>query len=102
MPLRIELTLELASTFPAANQILPKVSHHPTFFPSFALGDIWFSEPNFNNPQLGNYAFTAGVLHETGHALGLAHGHETQMVNHLDHTHTKPTLPDDLNSIEYS
>ncbi|MCA0873921.1 M10 family metallopeptidase C-terminal domain-containing protein [Seohaeicola saemankumensis] len=38
-------------------------------------GDIWF-EGTGTNPALGNFDW-ATVGHEIGHALGLAHGHET-------------------------
>ncbi|NEZ56742.1 M10 family metallopeptidase [Adonisia turfae] len=44
---------------------------------SFAAGDIWFDNNQFNNPQMGDYAYlTFG--HEIGHALGLKHGHSTE------------------------
>ncbi|HYI49007.1 MAG TPA: DVUA0089 family protein, partial [Allosphingosinicella sp.] len=38
-------------------------------------GSAWFNHTDFNNPERGNYAWM-GILHETGHALGLKHGHE--------------------------
>ncbi|MEA3043361.1 MAG: serralysin [Sphingomonadales bacterium] len=54
-------------------------------------GSAWFnvSEGHFNNPVLGNYAWM-GILHETGHALGLKHGHEA------------PAIQADRDSVEYS
>jgi serralysin len=39
-------------------------------------GDAWFNPNDYNAPVLGDYAFHT-FLHETGHALGLKHGHET-------------------------
>ena len=38
-------------------------------------GSAWFNKTDFNAPAKGNYAWM-GILHETGHALGLKHGHE--------------------------
>jgi serralysin len=38
-------------------------------------GSAWFNHSSFNAPVRGNYAWM-GILHETGHALGLKHGHE--------------------------
>ena len=40
-------------------------------------GTAWYNTTNFNNPLQGNYAWM-GILHETGHALGLKHGHEVR------------------------
>ena len=37
-------------------------------------GDVWFDEAG-RRPVAGNFDFLT-VLHETGHALGLKHGHE--------------------------
>ena len=45
---------------------------------------------DFNNPIRGNYAWM-GILHETGHALGLKHGHEFP-----------PAISADHDSLEYS
>jgi serralysin len=43
-------------------------------------GTAWFNKTNFNSPTKGNYAWM-GILHETGHALGLKHGHEAPSVS---------------------
>jgi serralysin len=45
--------------------------------PSSVGGSAWFNNTgaHFDNPIRGNYAWM-GILHETGHALGLKHGHE--------------------------
>lgn len=40
-------------------------------------GDVWFtSKPLFDSPIMGNFPWFSN-LHETGHALGLKHAHET-------------------------
>jgi Ca2+-binding RTX toxin-like protein len=52
-------------------------------------GSAWFNKTNFNTPTKGNYAWM-GMLHETGHALGLKHGHEP------------PAISPDRDSLEYS
>ena len=38
-------------------------------------GDAWFNIIDYNAPKKGNYAFLT-MMHETGHTLGLDHGHE--------------------------
>lgn len=46
-------------------------------------GDIWMNPdggPTYMSPDLGNWGF-ATILHETGHTLGLKHGHETTGYN---------------------
>jgi Ca2+-binding RTX toxin-like protein len=62
--------------------------------PSSLGGSAWFGinnpNANFNAPQQGNYAWM-GILHETGHALGLKHGHEFPLAISPDH-----------DSVEYS
>jgi serralysin len=49
------------------------------YFPSTAAegGDAWFnkSSGHYSRPAKGNYAYMT-FLHETGHALGLEHAHE--------------------------
>ena len=52
----------------------------------------------YTNPALGSFQFAAGVMHETGHNLGLKHGHVTQD----GHGVNFPMLPADHNSYEYS
>lgn len=46
--------------------------------PNYAQGDMWFTKKNYNAPVIGSFAYTAGVLHELGHAVGLKHGHSAQ------------------------
>jgi serralysin len=53
-------------------------------------GDAWFNLTDYNSPRPGGYAFMT-MLHETGHTLGLDHGH--------DGTYA---LPADHDSLEYS
>jgi serralysin len=64
----------------------------------YAQGDNWFYPPNYTDFRLGTYAATAGIMHETGHSLGLKHGHSAQD----GHGTTFPELPTDHNSNEYS
>jgi serralysin len=52
-------------------------------------GDSWYNSNKYNNPSIGNYQYMT-FLHETGHALGLKHGHES------------PALSPDRDSLEYS
>jgi len=42
-------------------------------------GDAWFANSShyFDTPVQGSYAY-AGILHETGHALGLKHAHDVK------------------------
>jgi serralysin len=58
-------------------------------------GDVWLgtSEPSYLKPKAGNDAWL-GTIHETGHALGLKHGHETES--------GFPALPASKDSLEYS
>ena len=37
-------------------------------------GDAWFNLTDYNSPRPGSYAYMT-MLHETGHTLGLDHGH---------------------------
>ena len=70
----------------------------PPYSPLFSQGDGWFNPTNYDNPLLGSYADAAGIMHETGHNLGLKHGHVTQD----GHGVTFPALPNDHDSQEYS
>ncbi len=54
-------------------------------------GDVFFG-PSGKAPTAGNYDYHA-VIHETGHALGLKHGHETSVYG---------ALPYSMDSMEYS
>ena len=69
---------------------------NPPFSAPYAQGDGWFN--GYTNPQLGSFQYAAGLMHETGHNLGLKHGHVTQS----GHGITFPTLPTDHDSYEYS
>ena len=60
-------------------------------------GDVWVRKSGeygtlYNSPVKGNYAWTT-YLHETGHAMGLKHGHETDVYGALPLAH---------DSMEYS
>jgi len=57
-------------------------------------GDIWFGNSSglFDNPVKGNYAYY-GFIHELMHALGLKHGHETDVFGPMTTAH---------DSMEYS
>jgi Ca2+-binding RTX toxin-like protein len=54
-------------------------------------GSAWFNKTNFNNPVKGNYAWM-GILHETGHALGLKHGHEFPLAVSADRDSVEYTV----------
>jgi Peptidase M10 serralysin C terminal len=68
------------------------------FSAPYAQGDSWYNHTSYNSPSLGSFAYAAGFMHETGHNLGLKHGHNTQN----GHGTLFPTLPADHNSYEYS
>ncbi len=56
-------------------------------------GDVWFGRvTDFSNPSAGDYEWMT-ALHETGHALGLEHGHQNTVFG---------TLPAQNDSLEYS
>jgi serralysin len=74
------------------------VAPAPSFAPDWAWGDTWYNHNAYNDPRRGNFAYAAGIMHETGHALGLKHGHMTQ----LEHGILFPALPTDHDSSEYS
>lgn len=74
--------------------------HQPTahgYFPTKAEkgGDVWFgpTSNHYSNAVQGTYEF-ATVIHETGHALGLKHGHSFDF--------GQPKIPDQWDSLEYS
>ena len=52
-------------------------------------GDSWYNNVEYDHPAVGNYEWTT-FIHETGHALGLKHGHES------------PAISGDRDSMEYS
>jgi Ca2+-binding RTX toxin-like protein len=52
-------------------------------------GDSWYNAIEYDHPVVGNYEWTT-FIHETGHALGLKHGHES------------PAISGDRDSMEYS
>lgn len=60
-------------------------------------GDVWFGKNSiYDTPEVGNYAY-ATMLHETGHALGLKHGHDAVSFDRI-----KTTLQGKYDSLEYS
>jgi serralysin len=69
-------------------------SNSPTiayaYYPSWSEvgGDVWLHTDmgSLANPDAGNYAFET-LLHEIGHALGLAHGHEGGIYGPMTATH---------------
>ena len=83
---------------PTAEANPPELAFNGTapFSPLYAQGDSWYN--GYTNPQLGSFQYAAGLMHETGHNLGLKHGHVTQN----GHGVTFPTLPADHDSYEYS
>jgi len=58
-------------------------------------GDAWFNYSTgwYSNPVMGNYAWTS-IIHETGHAMGLKHPHDTSGIF--------GPMPVDHDSLEYS
>src|SRR5262249_38966609 len=68
------------------------------FSAPYAQGDGWFTTGGYTTPALGSFQYAAGIMHETGHNLGLKHGHVTQS----GHGVNFPTLPADHDSYEYS
>jgi serralysin len=61
-------------------------------------GDAWFNvnQNRFNDVDIGDSAYWV-VLHELGHTIGLKHGHANDRPGP-----TTDTLPDELNSMEFS
>ena len=52
-------------------------------------GDSWYNTTEYTSPHVGNYEWIT-FIHESGHALGLKHGHEA------------PALTADRDSLEFS
>jgi serralysin len=67
-----------------------------TSFAPYTQGDAWFTHGNYENPGIGDYEATAGILHELGHNVGLKHGHEGGAGGN------NTVLPFDHDSQEYS
>ncbi|MGA0533750.1 M10 family metallopeptidase [Hansschlegelia sp. KR7-227] len=63
-------------------------------------GDVFFNEDKFTaaNPVVGSYAYHT-ILHETGHAMGLKHGHESE---EFDNDFVRAALPREWDSMEFS
>lgn len=70
----------------------------PTLMPPHAQGDTWYNIGHYTTPILGNFERAAGMMHEIGHAIGLKHGHVTQM----SHGQNFPALPAGHDSQNYS
>lgn len=64
----------------------------------YAQGDGWYSRGDYRSVLKGGFAYCAGLMHETGHNLGLKHGH----VKQEGHGTLFPQLPYDHDSLEYS
>ncbi len=57
-------------------------------------GDSWYrNDGTYDDPTIGNFAYNEGFMHELGHALGLAHGHDDDGLG---------TLAAELDSNEFS
>ena len=63
-------------------------------------GDVFFNEDDFTNvnPVVGSYEYHT-ILHETGHAMGLKHGHES---DEFDNDFVRAALPTQWDSMEFS
>jgi serralysin len=77
-------------------------AYYPSDYFTGAGGDVWVRGSGsvgaqFNNPVKGDYAFFT-LLHETGHALGLKHGHQQLVLNGA----VRDALPGPHDSMEYS
>jgi Ca2+-binding RTX toxin-like protein len=88
------LGFSLLSSSPGSAQMRFALSEDPdtahAYYPASGDGgDSWYNSTKYNNPVVGNYQWLT-FIHETGHALGLKHGHES------------PALSPDRDSGEYS
>jgi serralysin len=77
-------------------------AYYPSDYFTGAGGDVWVRKSGtvgaqFDNPIKGDYAFFT-LLHETGHALGLKHGHQQLVLN----GDFRDALPGPHDSMEYS
>lgn len=105
---------ETAATFGAPAYGIPPLPRVALVGGTPVVGDMWFNNgqfnlPDGNDPQPGGFgAFT--ILHETGHALGLKHGHESglfgdnipEWLGSLVTDVNGPLLPADMDSHEFS
>ncbi len=72
---------ESTATLRYAMSTAPEAAY--AYYPGGLTGGTgWFNQDDFNNPVPGNYAWM-GILHETGHMLGLKHGHEFPAISFL-------------------
>jgi hypothetical protein len=55
----------------------------------YAQGDSWCGHTSYDGPALGSFAYATGSMNETGHNLGLRHGHNAQDT----HGYTFPHAP---------
>jgi Ca2+-binding RTX toxin-like protein len=69
-----------------------------------AQGDTWFNHTSYDAPEIGSFAYACGILHEVGHALGLKHGQDAQVVYDANGNllYTNPALPAAHDGLEYS
>ena len=88
------LTFSESSGNPGGAQMRYALSNEPetahAYYPGGGEGgDSWYNRIEYTDPVIGNYEWST-FLHETGHALGLKHGHES------------PALSHDRDSMEYT
>jgi serralysin len=90
-----ETGVAAAATFRLGVSTKPSTAY--AYYPTTAAvgGDSWFGPSNaFPTAQKGNYGFYT-VIHELGHNLGLAHGHEARFT-------TGQALPSARDAMEFS